>query len=591
MEEINIPSYTAAVKELQADILETHKWLKDFKGCFRGKKVCLVATGPTLNIFQPLDEDVIYFGVNEAFLFEKITFDYIFMQDYAEGLIELHKNYKNKYCQFIYGIHYSSPHFCIPDNIEVKNGSQFCYVEHMLFSNKNEGFTVDIERESLTDFGSCVFDALQIILLAEPDAVYLVGCDCTSAGHCANNNPLPLKGEKFLSEWIKFKKFVERHYSNTQVVSVNPVGLRGVFGDVLQNTNAISAFWSCHEGQYFSALSFAYKAHRDSPSREDFAFLYARLLLEYGSPVEAKKIINAFLNTNLSWSNGYELLSYGAEHDGDIEKAILCLQNAIEYNDNAYDYKYTLWRLFHENNRLSDIQECHSLHNESVSKFIAWRICLLGCKYLRESRLGKAEGAFVKSLGLSQDNLLVRKFLCETYFRMGAFKRLLLFVDETFVISPDWAAGHYWMAKAYHKQGRLDLARTHACRSIKLAPLFMEFRMFLVQILVDKGSFIAAEAILEDVFTIHHNIFLCHVRQAELLVRKRKIVEAIEFISESLTQGSQIAQHQYKIISKLNFKRYDYNGAGLMALLAVTSGVSLYGEFSNLFSKIVLTAR
>ena len=47
------------------------KTFSKYKNMFNGQNVVLVATGPTLKYFVPI-QDAVYVGVNSAFLYDKI---------------------------------------------------------------------------------------------------------------------------------------------------------------------------------------------------------------------------------------------------------------------------------------------------------------------------------------------------------------------------------------------------------------------------------------------------------------------------------------------------------------------------------------
>lgn len=39
---------------------------------------------------------------------------------------------------------------------------------------------------------------------------------------------------KLIGNWIMLKKFAETYYPDTKIISVNPVGLKGIFTDLYQ---------------------------------------------------------------------------------------------------------------------------------------------------------------------------------------------------------------------------------------------------------------------------------------------------------------------------------------------------------------------
>ena len=85
------------------------------------------------------------------------------------------------------------------------------------------------------DFYSVVFPALHFALYTYPKKIYLVGCDVSDNGHfdtaddSINLSRLNINRMKY--GYAKVKEFAEQYYPDTQIISLNPVGLKGLFTD------------------------------------------------------------------------------------------------------------------------------------------------------------------------------------------------------------------------------------------------------------------------------------------------------------------------------------------------------------------------
>lgn len=228
------------------DIKITHqKTFAPYENIHAGKDVVLVASGPSLNQFIPLP-DAIYVGVNRSFLFEKINLDYLFMQDYIAVKDYIHRieHYKNKNLKKFYGImDVNRPEidekWIIPSLFTKRHNASRYYTKSVWFPETYEPelLTDDISNDKLICYGSIVFPALQFILYTRPRRLYLVGCDCEDNGQF--NNPDDKSPDpEFTSVkygWQMFKKFAEERYPHLEIVSVNPVGLKGLFTDMFQD--------------------------------------------------------------------------------------------------------------------------------------------------------------------------------------------------------------------------------------------------------------------------------------------------------------------------------------------------------------------
>lgn len=210
------------------------QWLK-YKGIYEGKDVVLVACGPTVNNYKMI-KDAIHIGVNRAFKIPHIKLDYLCYQDtFPEGSEELDaytresvrlcgmlpesRRYELRNCDWD-GLPYTK------ENLQ--NNLFFMLNPH----EKNYNFALDLEKDAFCDAEGCVFSALQFVMYTNPKRIYLVGCDCSNiTSDYAYVKINPVYSRQKIS-YIEFKNFYEKYYPDTEFVSINPVGLKGIFKDV-----------------------------------------------------------------------------------------------------------------------------------------------------------------------------------------------------------------------------------------------------------------------------------------------------------------------------------------------------------------------
>lgn len=205
-----------------------------YKNINQNNDVVLIATGPSLNNFNKID-DAIYVGVNKAFQYNKVKFDYLFLQDYS-GIT---KTYIEDFCN------YNAKKFIgyIPDYVEnaipciiPEKYSFYPNVEryYNIHPTIKKSFTFDIATLPLGDAYSIVFSAMQFILWTNPKRIYLVGCDCSTNGQFyQSTNNLAVK--EVIDGWKRMKNFAKIYYPDTEIISINPVGLKGIFKDIYQD--------------------------------------------------------------------------------------------------------------------------------------------------------------------------------------------------------------------------------------------------------------------------------------------------------------------------------------------------------------------
>ncbi|MFA7074805.1 MAG: hypothetical protein WC234_06435 [Endomicrobiaceae bacterium] len=226
---------------LKHAILSAHhhpKVFSEYKNKFNGRDVVLVATGPSLAKFKPIN-NAIYVGVNRAFQWGGHKLDFLFMQDYC-GLDYI-EDAKDNPAKKFYGIVRHDAFYrngrspMIPESIAIRHGAQRFYVNTSHDNNfsKDLDFAYDISVQTLSSYGSVVFSAMQFILYCNPSRIYLVGCDTSNSGYF-NGGKNNMGLDRVMQGWLKMKEFIRIFYPEIEVISVNPVGLRGLFQDIDQ---------------------------------------------------------------------------------------------------------------------------------------------------------------------------------------------------------------------------------------------------------------------------------------------------------------------------------------------------------------------
>ena len=210
-----------------------------FKGKHFGQDLVIVATGPSFVDYQPIP-CATHIGLNRAFQQEKVPLDYFFLLDGGTVFTreEMHamNTYRGENCIKFYG---NMP-------IEMQNGDKFisefdAQEAHALRFDVDcwpqaRGnpfvFTYDLSTAPFGHVYSTIFVPIQFALWTSPRRLFLVGCDCSHGGHfytTAQNNELCI--DKIYEGYLNLKKFAARYYPQTEIISVNPVGLKGLFKD------------------------------------------------------------------------------------------------------------------------------------------------------------------------------------------------------------------------------------------------------------------------------------------------------------------------------------------------------------------------
>jgi len=221
---------------------------KDYRNCHVGKEVVIVATGPSLDDYQPI-ENAIHIGVNRAYKSEKVKLDFLFVQDFNKILIEKYgeqyyydyiEDIENENCTKFIG---RFPKYFPYSFIQLPEGMLFRMnaSEYFVDPSPDKFIYENICLHPLMDFNSVVFPALHFALFTNPKVIYLVGCDASDQGYFSGT----LGGKMTISSvytddtisrlmegYHRVKEFAKQAYPETEIVSINPVGLKGLFKDV-----------------------------------------------------------------------------------------------------------------------------------------------------------------------------------------------------------------------------------------------------------------------------------------------------------------------------------------------------------------------
>lgn len=223
------------------------KTFAPYKNAFSGKDVVLVCTGPTAKKYRMLP-NAIHIGVNGAIYLNNVILDYLFVQDYTihqknnEKLVEDAFIYKGNNCKKFFGVipdeHLSTIKTCI-ERIPIRFSFDKNCNQYILEDLEKNNIANDLSREPIGNFLGTPFSALQFILYTNPRRIYLVGWDCSSG--YAYNKDNAINPANYQIEILKkyFIPFIEINYPNIELISINPVGLKGYFNDYFTGDNKL----------------------------------------------------------------------------------------------------------------------------------------------------------------------------------------------------------------------------------------------------------------------------------------------------------------------------------------------------------------
>lgn len=218
--------------ERQIAVARLHKEVfSKYKNCFQDREMVLMASGPSVKKYIRI-ENAIHVGVNRSFLNEQIPLDFLFIQDkraFANGKEAILKYKGNDVVKFFGILNEKFQDWIIPESWALQCHALRYYTDNG-FSSR---FAYDITSQRLGDFSSVVFSALQFMLFCNPHRIYLVGCDCSNEPYFYDpNQKTDLIPSRNIANFQRFKEFATVYYPDTEIISVNPVGLKGMFPEI-----------------------------------------------------------------------------------------------------------------------------------------------------------------------------------------------------------------------------------------------------------------------------------------------------------------------------------------------------------------------
>lgn len=196
---------------------------KDKRFKHYGKNIVITATGPSFEFYRPI-KNAIHIGMNNAYKSKFISYDYLFCQDsytcFGGKIPASFIKYRGKKCTKFFGN--AQP-------LSLKINPKKYHIFNYMSENK---YNYHIDIAPLPDFCSVVFSAFSFALWTTPKRIYLVGADCSSghakslrAGHTGNATGL-------IKPWQNMASFAKKYYPDIEIISINPIGLKGLFKDV-----------------------------------------------------------------------------------------------------------------------------------------------------------------------------------------------------------------------------------------------------------------------------------------------------------------------------------------------------------------------
>lgn len=284
---IEVVAESQRISYIEPSVLKYHEAaFSKFRGINKGKKIGLIATGPSLSRYISIP-NIKYLGVNKIIRHSDFELDYYFIQDIsgATEYIEDIANPKNAHIQKFFGR--------IRDYVKIPQNTVPAFFEdlpnsHIYFTSYPvHRFEELIDCFPLPDFGSVAFSALSFLLWTHPDTIYLIGCDCTSGYYDGKPSTNFIKLKK---GWVQAKLFLDCFI---QMLKLSQLIQRGLKDFLQMNTKeTIKVFFSIDNNYVEQCVVTIASILKHSSSYIEF------IILDFGIKEKEKNILRASVSSS-----------------------------------------------------------------------------------------------------------------------------------------------------------------------------------------------------------------------------------------------------------------------------------------------------
>lgn len=200
-----------------------------YKGIHRGQDIVLVGAGPTLNKYSPIP-GAVHIGVNRTYMARHVQLDYLFAADGGSLESEDLLNYRKNECVKFFGHHWDYP---IKETFAADCKAERFYIGGNQLRSPYSFIPKDLAHQPIAFCCSVIIAAFQFALWCQPRRIYIVGCDAANNGYFTNSKNMPEQwlNNDIVKEWQLLAEFAQKHYPDIEIISINPVGLKGMFTD------------------------------------------------------------------------------------------------------------------------------------------------------------------------------------------------------------------------------------------------------------------------------------------------------------------------------------------------------------------------
>lgn len=196
------------------------KNLSRWKNAYPGRRAVICGAGKSLEACSGSDKSAVYIALNRALFYDRIAFDFLFMQDYPRNQPYTMEDYNRYPCRKFYGIitNPGTVTMGLKDEPAKEDGEITHYeLAPMWYDPRVDPIRFNLDEECVLDAKSVAFSAIQFAVFAGFGEIILYGIDFSGQNYGGIANPNRY-AEGVAGNLAAFKRVIKEQYPKIRFV-------------------------------------------------------------------------------------------------------------------------------------------------------------------------------------------------------------------------------------------------------------------------------------------------------------------------------------------------------------------------------------
>jgi len=221
-------------------------------------------------------------------------------------------------------------------------------------------------------------------------------------------------------------------------------------------------------GEFAQAEAIYRQVLQENPRHPDALHLLGVLAHQCGNSQAALQLINQAIETSPSEKIYYRNAAEAYLALGGVDKAIECLQKAIELQPD-FDAYYSLGSIYQKYGRLGEAQTCYE-QALAFNPQAAETHTNLGVILQNQERLEEAISHYNQAIQIKPEDYRAYNNLANVLKTQGRLEEAIHQYEKALILNPDYDLAHNNLANVFNQQGKFEEARRHFEAALYINP-------------------------------------------------------------------------------------------------------------------------